>query len=199
MNAGTGEKGIKMALGLDDELVSIWQESLSGESAKINDRRLALQEEIVSLQLGPNPNATKREGVVRRFYVKMQNPKRIDQSKRDRSEAQVLRANDITQALKEGHDGVIFENDPGHNDSDVYAVFEPEQIKNAALITYDDQGNLIPLSERFNPESDDIRRMPEDPTALPIVEARNKDGSVKRKTTRWSTKPLAMTYSTLRR
>ncbi len=49
--------------------------------------------------------------------------------------------------------------------------------------TYDDQGNLIPLSERFNPESDDIRRMPEqldDPTALPIVEARNKDGSVKR-------------------
>ncbi len=55
------------------------------------------------------------------------------------------------------------------------------QMKLADPATYDDQGNLIPLSERFNPESDDIRRMPEDPTALPIVEARNEDGSVKKK------------------
>jgi hypothetical protein len=36
-------------------------------------------------------------------------------------------------------------------------VFGPEQIKSADPITYDDQGNVIPLSQRFQPESPDIR------------------------------------------
>lgn len=36
-------------------------------------------------------------------------------------------------------------------------VFNPEQIKSADLVTYDDNGNIIPLSERFNPEKTDIR------------------------------------------
>lgn len=36
-------------------------------------------------------------------------------------------------------------------------VFSPEQIKESDPVTYDDNGNVIPLSERFNPESDDIR------------------------------------------
>ena len=38
-----------------------------------------------------------------------------------------------------------------------YAVFDPEQIKSADPVTYDDNGNVIPLSERFNAENDDIR------------------------------------------
>ena len=37
------------------------------------------------------------------------------------------------------------------------------QIKSADPITYNDQGNVIPLSERFNPTTGDIRFMPEDP------------------------------------
>lgn len=32
-----------------------------------------------------------------------------------------------------------------------------EQIKSADPVTYDDNGNVIPLSERFNPENKDIR------------------------------------------
>lgn len=36
-------------------------------------------------------------------------------------------------------------------------VFNPEQIKSADPITYDDNGNVIPLSERFNEEETDIR------------------------------------------
>ena len=39
-------------------------------------------------------------------------------------------------------------------------VFDPSQIKSADPITKDNKGNIIPLSERFNPGSDDIRYMP---------------------------------------
>lgn len=38
-----------------------------------------------------------------------------------------------------------------------YGVFLPSQIKSADAVTYDDNGNVIPLSERFNSEKDDIR------------------------------------------
>ena len=42
--------------------------------------------------------------------------------------------------------------------SDVYAFFHPnEDVKSADPVTYDDEGNVIPLSERFNAENDDIR------------------------------------------
>ena len=33
----------------------------------------------------------------------------------------------------------------------------PNQVKSAEPVTYDDNGNVIPLSERFNPEKSDIR------------------------------------------
>ncbi len=36
-------------------------------------------------------------------------------------------------------------------------VFTPEQIKSADPVTYDDVGNVIPLSERFNQKKPDIR------------------------------------------
>lgn len=48
-----------------------------------------------------------------------------------------------------GYDGIISE--------DEIVVFEPEQIKSADPVTYDDNGNIIPLSERFNPADMDIR------------------------------------------
>ena len=54
----------------------------------------------------------------------------------------------------EGYDGVIREYD---GVIDEYIAFNPNQIKSADPITYDDAGNVIPLSERFNPEKEDIR------------------------------------------
>ena len=42
-----------------------------------------------------------------------------------------------------------------------YVVFNPNQIKSADPVTSDDQGNVIPLSKRFNLKSPDIRFMPE--------------------------------------
>ena len=44
-------------------------------------------------------------------------------------------------------------------DSDTrhYIAFQPSQIKQTDPVTYDDDGNIIPLSQRFNPENEDIR------------------------------------------
>ena len=54
----------------------------------------------------------------------------------------------------EGYDGVIRTEDGKAYE---YMAFDPEQIKSAEAITYDDAGNVIPLSERFNSRSNDIR------------------------------------------
>ncbi len=62
--------------------------------------------------------------------------------------------NELIPQLKElGYDSVRFKDDT-HN---TIAVFSPEQIKSADPFTYDEAGNLIPLSQRFQPESPDIR------------------------------------------
>ena len=39
----------------------------------------------------------------------------------------------------------------------VWITFEPEQIKSADTMVYDNDGNIIPISERFNPQKADIR------------------------------------------
>ena len=38
-----------------------------------------------------------------------------------------------------------------------YGLLDPTQIKSSDAITYDEDGSPIPLSERFNPDNDDIR------------------------------------------
>jgi hypothetical protein len=65
-------------------------------------------------------------------------------------------------ALRSGkYDGVIFKNVNDsythRNITDVYEVFEPDQVKSADTVTYDDDGNVIPLSERFKKDNPDIR------------------------------------------
>ena len=61
----------------------------------------------------------------------------------------------IVRNVSDLYDGLEVEND---NDiSDDFAVFSPSQIKSADPVTYDDSGNVIPLSERFNPGNEDIR------------------------------------------
>ncbi len=42
-------------------------------------------------------------------------------------------------------------------EADHIIVFRPSQIKLSDPVTYDDQGNVIPLSKRFNTNKDDIR------------------------------------------
>lgn len=52
-----------------------------------------------------------------------------------------------------------------------YIVFNPSQIKSADPITYDDEGNVIPLSQRFNPDKEDIREQVdlESDTTSPVI------------------------------
>lgn len=63
-----------------------------------------------------------------------------------------------------GYDGIIDKqvyDNIGHSGMDEntihYVVFNPNNIKSADPVTYDDKGAVIPLSERFNPKNKDIR------------------------------------------
>jgi hypothetical protein len=58
-------------------------------------------------------------------------------------------------ALKNGHDGVI-QFKPNGEIGDM-VVYSPNQIKSADPITYDNNNNIIPLSQRFNLNNQDIR------------------------------------------
>lgn len=75
---------------------------------------------------------------------------------------------DVAEYAKQaGYDGVIFKNlkdNGGRNSnvsldtvSDVYIAFNPNNVKSADAITYDNNGKVIPLSERFDDNEDDIR------------------------------------------
>ncbi len=68
-------------------------------------------------------------------------------------------------ARQKGYEGVIIKNvkDSGgavqgaHVPDDVYVFFYPSKVKSADVETYDDNGKLIPLSERFNYKNKDLR------------------------------------------
>ena len=115
-----------------------------------------------------------RGSIVKPFYLNLKNPLRVrDQFSWD-PQVEKLKA--------AGHDGLVYlnrwegiKNPPRSSRSftdnqflkkhpeaaDSFMVFDPNQIKSADPITRDDQGNIIPLSERFKPESDDVRYSPE--------------------------------------
>ena len=64
----------------------------------------------------------------------------------------------LVRGLREmGDNGVIISDTDGTNDFDSYVVFSPNQIKSADPVTYDDAGNSIPLEQRFDHSSPDIR------------------------------------------
>lgn len=61
----------------------------------------------------------------------------------------------LQKAAKCGHDGVVIHDiQDGDMVSTVYAVSEPGAIKSAAPVSYDKSGTVIPLSQRFRPDTD---------------------------------------------
>lgn len=81
---------------------------------------------------------------------------------------QHLSTREVSKYAKQAdYDGVVFKNlkdNGGRNRkvsldtaSDVYIVFNPNNVKSADAITYDNNGKVIPLSERFDSNEDDIR------------------------------------------
>ena len=71
--------------------------------------------------------------------------------------------------------GIDVEDDYSH---DTYRPFESSQIKLSDPATYDDQGNLIPLSQRFNQQSNDIRFMPKSDDNNEKYDASIHDGGI---------------------
>ena len=55
----------------------------------------------------------------------------------------------------------------------LFLATDPSQIKSADPVTYDDNGNVIPLSQRFQPESPDIRFSLTEPAASNIIQDAN--------------------------
>lgn len=72
-------------------------------------------------------------------------------------------SNELHEAVRDtlGYDGVsvYLESDQFIDERNdyYYVAWFPSQIKSADPVTYDDSGNVIPLSQRFNTDSDDIR------------------------------------------
>lgn len=54
----------------------------------------------------------------------------------------------------------------GGGSGKIYCVFDNTQIKSAAPVTYDDNGNVIPLSKRFDSSNPDIRYSDRDTEAV---------------------------------
>jgi len=100
-------------------------------------------------------------------YLKIQNPLVIDAQGAKWDDLNSKYGNstrEIVGVLAEKYDGVIFENindswidDENADESTVYWVRESAQAKSADPVTYDYNGNVIPLSERFNEKNEDIR------------------------------------------
>lgn len=126
------------------------------------------------------------------FRLKMENPKETDAhgqpwGKRGGYAAQEAQ---IEEAKAQGHDGLIirrtrdaYEDNHKAPVHDVFVTFSPSQIKYSDAITRDDSGRVIPLSERFNPESPDIRAAAGEPvTGGGPKEARPDEGAPKEMT-----------------
>ena len=60
--------------------------------------------------------------------------------------------------INKGYDSIKYLNEYEGKENDYsYAVFFSNQVKSADPVTYDNNGKVIPLSERFNESNNDIR------------------------------------------
>lgn len=110
------------------------------------------------------------KGVVLKVYLKNPSPLQIDDDTRTwardvyadgSKEFPLLLSDEHIKSIKsDGYSGIEYwESGKTAEKSkpDEIVVFDPSQIKSADPVTYDDAGNVIPLSQRFNNQSDDIR------------------------------------------
>lgn len=107
-----------------------------------------------------------RKGKVYPVFLRLQNPLVVD-AKFARKEGLGRRFSDmdaievwdnyqsflLDKVDEGGNDGVLI-ND---GQTQMYVVFDANQIKSAEPVTRDDNGKVIPLSERFNERSNDLR------------------------------------------
>lgn len=119
--------------------------------------------DLVDSTLGTETFSTDKvkKGQVFPFYVKFDNPLVFDQGGESYREKSYFDL--IQQAKKEGRDGVIILDTKDGGEYDIiYAVLPSHEnnIKLAKTRTYDDKGKQIPLKQRFDLSSKDIRKQP---------------------------------------
>ena len=95
-------------------------------------------------------------------YLNMRNPFVVDSpEKAEMVKVDLSKTGDGIRVREElqakGYDGIINDKNYYGGDGNEYVVFSPNQIKSADAVTYDDTGNVIPLSKRFNSEKNDLR------------------------------------------
>ena len=98
-------------------------------------------------------------GAVERVFIRLTNPTDVDLDTIESPSEDTIIA-----AQNAGYDGLLGPQTTDDNGGQVF-LFNPNQIKSADPVTRDDQGNVIPLSQRFNAQSNDIRFST--PLALP--------------------------------
>ena len=113
-----------------------------------SDKLFATAEEAMEDALSHLEN----EYAVKPYFLNIRNIKRTDDVSNSWDEEI-----DIAREENAKIDGIVYENVYEDAGSDSYIAFDPNQIKSAETVTYDDNGNVIPLSERFNDDKSDIR------------------------------------------
>lgn len=112
-----------------------------------SDREQAFSEFNVPAYFGPEGEAYQAGRYVRKFYLRINNPA-MGWSSFDWQRE--ISKQSKTKTWQKKYDG--WKLDRGN-----WVATDPSQIKSADPVTRDDQGNVIPLSQRFNPKSQDIR------------------------------------------
>jgi hypothetical protein len=110
------------------------------------------------------------KGVVLMVYLKNPSPLQVDDDTRDwardlygdgsKNFPLLLSDEHIKSIRDDGYTGIEYWQNgktADKSDPDEIVVFDANQIKSADLVTYDDADNAIPISNRFNGKSDDIR------------------------------------------
>ena len=110
------------------------------------------------------------KGMVLKAILKNPNPLQIDDDTRDwardiyadgSKEFPLLLSDEHIRNIRgDGYTGIEYwrkGKTAEKSSPDEMVVFNPSQIKSADPVTYDDKGNVIPLSQRFNNQSEDIR------------------------------------------
>ena len=91
-----------------------------------------------------------RDGVVDRFFIKTEEPWIIFANGKKAGELQFNASNsEFRDAVRSGeYDSIILRGTK--DEGDVYVILDSSKIKSANPVTRDDQGNIIPLSRRFD-------------------------------------------------
>lgn len=155
-----------------DEHLSDFKKINSENNKKMFDELIALEES--------GQSTTEKELAIMEKYDKIMDEWIENQQKYETSLRAGMRdlLNKYFIENDSGYDGIEMADD-GHRyidmkreDVHTFIVFKNTQIKSADPVTYDDNGNVIPLSQRFKNDNADIRyALPLDEDALAAVDA----------------------------